>query len=137
MSSMIRRRDDAPFFKKKREFPARSGNGKGFPIGPRTKERQAANKDLNKLPREITHRCELRVEGVCIGDRMLQWCHPTKSRFIVTKAQWREAARGCAACHDYYDHHGSHAKMAKAIRDAIAKRKPPFNESFQTPTKPT
>lgn len=124
MSSMIKRREEGAFFKPKREFPARSGNGKGFPIGPRTKARAAGNRDLNKLPREITHRCELRVEGVCIGNVGLQWCHDRKSRFIVTKADWRKAARGCAACHDYVDHHCSHAKMKSIIQAAIKKRKP-------------
>lgn len=123
MSSMIRRREEGAFFKPKREFPARSDNGKGFPIGKRTRERQAANRDLNKLPREITHRCELNIQGVCIGNRFLQWCHAVKSRYIVTKADWREAARGCAACHDYLDHHCSHKKMAGVIRAAIKRRK--------------
>lgn len=121
---MIKRRDEGAFFKPKRQFPARSGNGKGFPIGPRTRARAAGNRELNKLPREVTHRCELRVEGVCIGNVGLQWCHPTKSRFIITAKDWRTAARGCAACHDYYDHRGSHAKMKAAVMAAIAKRKP-------------
>lgn len=123
MGSMIQRRSDEAFFKPKREFPARSGNGKGFPIGQRTKDRAAGNRDLNKLPREVTHRCELRVPGVCIGDRMLQWCHKTKGRFIVTKKDWRTAARGCAACHDYYEK-GRHKEMADAIQAAIDSRKP-------------
>lgn len=83
MSSMIKPRSDEAFFKPAQTFPARSGNGKGFPIGPRTKRRQAENRDLNKLPREITHRCELKIKGVCIGDRLLQWCHALKSRFLV------------------------------------------------------
>lgn len=127
MSSMVKRPIDpknpgGAFFKEKREFPARSGNGKGFPIGQRTKDRAAGNRDLNKLPPEVTKVCELRVVNVCIGNRMLQWCHPTKSRFIVTKKDWRTAARGCAACHDYYERK-SHVVMAGAIRAAIAKRK--------------
>lgn len=128
MSSMIKRRSDKAFFKPPREFPARSGNGKGFPIGPRTKARAAGNRELNKLSREITHRCELGQTGlippgVCIGDRMLQWCHAVKSRFIVTMKDWKQAARGCAACHDYVDHHCSHAKMKSIIEAAIARRK--------------
>lgn len=127
--SMIKRRSDDAFFKAPRKFPARSGNGKGFPIGQRTRDRQAGNRKLNKLPREITHRCELGrtgmiPEGVCIGDKMLQWCHDRKSRFILTEKDWQEAARGCAGCHDYVDHHCSHAKMKTIVQAAIARRKP-------------
>lgn len=120
--SMIKPRSNEPFFKEPRKFPARSGNGKGFPIGQRTKDRAAGNRDLNKLPREITHRCELRIKGICIGDRMLQWCHRVKSRFIVTAKEWREAARGCAACHQYIESK-PHKVMAAFIDAAIAKRK--------------
>lgn len=121
--SMIKRRSDDAFFKPKREFPARSGNGKGFPIGPRTKDRAAGNRDLNKLSHEITHRCELRIEGICIGNVGLQWCHPTKSRYIVTKKDWRTAARGCAACHDHIEHL-PHSKMKEFVMAAINRRKP-------------
>lgn len=123
MSSMIKRQSDDAFFKEKRTFPARSDNGKGFPIGKRTKARAAGNRDLNKLPPEVTKVCELRVPGVCIGNRYLQWCHKTKSRFIVAAKDWRTAARGCAACHDHLDR-GSHKKMADAIDAAIKRRKP-------------
>lgn len=123
MGSQIQRRSDDAFFKPPREFPARSGGGKGFPIGRRTRERQAGNRDLNKLPREVTHQCELRIGGVCIGNVGLQWCHPTKSRYIVTKKDWRTAARGCAACHDHIEKL-SHPKMKAFVMGAIARRKP-------------
>lgn len=121
MSSMIQRRSEEAFFKAPRLFPVRSGNGKGFPVGPRTKARAAGNRDLRKLPREVTHRCELRIESVCIGDRLLQWCHATKSRFIVTKADWQRAARGCAACHQHIEAK-SHREMARIIDGAIRGR---------------
>ena len=78
---------------------------------------------MNKLGPEVTKVCELRVPGVCIGNRMLQWCHKVKSRFIVTAKDWREAARGCAACHQYYEN-GKHKVMAAAIDAAIKSRKP-------------
>lgn len=123
MSSMIKRRDDSEaFFKPPRDFGQR--DAKNWPVGPRTKARAAGNRDLNKLPREITHRCELRIEGVCIGNRFLQWCHAVKARYIVTARDWREAARGCTACHDYVDHKCSHAKMKSIILAAINRRKP-------------
>lgn len=122
MSSMIQRRSDEAFFKEPRQFPARSGNGKGFPVGPRTKARAAGNRELNKLPREVTHRCELRIRGVCIGDRLLSWAHATKSRFIVTKKDWLRAARSCCACHDFIESK-SHLEMAAVIDEAIRRRK--------------
>jgi len=122
MSSMIARKSDEAFFKPARTFPARSGNGKGFPVGARTKRRQAENRDLNKLPREVTHRCELKIRGVCIGDRLLQWCHALKSRFLVTtKADWQRAARGCAACHQHIEAL-PHKEMAVLIDEAIKNR---------------
>lgn len=119
MSSMIARRSEDAFFKPSRTFPSRSGNGKGFPIGKRTKARAAGNRDLNKLPREVTHRCELRVRGVCIGDRMLTWAHSKKSRFLVNKSLWREACRACLACHqaaEQMSHKAMHALITAAIR---------------------
>lgn len=122
MSSMIARRSDEAFFKPARTFPARSGNGKGFPVGPRMKRRQSENRDLNKLPREIMHRCELKIKGVCIGDRLLQWCHALKSRFLVTKLDWQRAARGCAACHQHIEAL-PHKEMAGIIDAAIRRRK--------------
>lgn len=123
MSSMIQRRSEGSFFKEPKTFPARSGNGKGFPVGPRTKARAAGTRELRKLPREITHRCELRIQGVCIGDRLLQWAHATKSRFIVTKADWQRAARSCAACHQHIESK-SHREMAAVIDAAIKSRNP-------------
>ena len=120
---MVKRRTEGAFFKPKREFPARSGNGKGMPIGPRTKARAKGNRDLNKLPREVTHRCELRIKGVCIGDRMLQWAHAQKSRFLLTDKDWQEAARSCAACHQTVEAI-SHREMKRLICEAISRRKP-------------
>lgn len=123
MNSIIKRQSDEPFFKAPRQFPARSGNGKGFPVGPRAKARSAGNRELNKLPGEITHRCELKIRGVCIGDRLLQWAHATKSRFIVTKADWQRAARSsCAACHQHIEAL-PHREMADIIDAAIWRRK--------------
>ena len=106
-----------PFFKEPRQFPRRFANG--FPIGKRTKDRQAANRDMNKL--RINH-CEIRLP-ICQGRYYLGWAHPTKSRFIVTDKDWRTAAKSCAACHDAIESM-SHKKMAKIVREAIARRKP-------------
>lgn len=117
MSSMIKRRSDEAFFKEPRKFEKRGAGG--FPIGKRTKERAAANRDMNQAGIRV---CELRIEGVCIGNVMLQWCHPTKSRFILTKKDWRTAAKGCAACHQHIEAL-PHKQMEAIVREAIARRK--------------
>lgn len=116
MSTEIARSTE-PFFKPKREFPRRFPNG--FPIGKRTKARAAGNRDMNK--RGIAH-CEIRIPGVCVGRIMLTWCHPTKSRFILTDKDWRTAAKGCLPCHDTIEKM-PHKMMKKYVCDAIKRRK--------------
>jgi hypothetical protein len=118
MNSQIARRSNDAFFKPPREFKKR-GPG-GFPIGKRTKERAEANRDMNK---QGIRRCEIRIEGVCVGTIMLTWAHPTKSRYIVTKKDWRTAARCCLPCHQHIEAL-SHKKMKAIVLAAIAKRKP-------------
>lgn len=119
MPSQVKRSTDEAFFKAPREHAARDSHG--FPIGPRTKLRQAANRELNKL--EINH-CEAPIEGRCVRNKMLTWSHPRKSRFMVTKRDFEEAARQCLPCHDYCENNMSHKERAAFIRTAIAKRKP-------------
>ena len=121
MSSMIKRKTEEAFFKQKRVFPRRSPGG--FPIGPRTRERQKQNAKLNKLPDSVKKVCELKIPGVCAGNIMLTWCHSKKSRFITTDKDWQEAARGCLPCHDFTEAEG-HVKMKRRIIEAIKRRKP-------------
>lgn len=117
MASQIKQ-PEGSFFKEPRQFPKRFVNG--FPIGKRTKARQAANRDMNKLG--IKH-CEIQLPGICEGRIYLGWAHPTKSRFILNDKDWRTAAKCCGACHSVIEA-WSHEKMAKVVRDAIARRKP-------------
>lgn len=105
-----------PFFKKPRVFPKRFPNG--FPIGERTKARQAGNRDMNKQGIDF---CEIR-RPICQGRYYLGWAHPTKSRFITTGKDWRTAAKCCAACHDVIES-WPHSKMKQIVLEAIAKRK--------------
>lgn len=121
MGSMIKRQSDEAFFKPPREHKKR-GHG-GFPIGPRTKARAAGNRELNKLPPEVKNRCEIKIPGICVGTIMLTWCHPTKSRFILTAKDWKTAARGCLPCHDRIEAL-KHPEMKKIVMEAIANRKP-------------
>lgn len=110
------RRSCEPFFKAPRVFPKRSMSG--FPIGERTKARQAANRDMNKAG--IKH-CEIRLKGVCQDRYYLGWAHPTKSRFILTEKDWRTAAKSCQACHQVIEAM-PHAKMKQIVLDAINRR---------------
>jgi hypothetical protein len=119
--SIIAPRSTDAFFKAPREFAKRGANG--FPIGPRTEKRQAMNKELNKLPDSVKKVCELRIPGVCIGNRMLTWAHSHKSRFLCTDKLWKEAARACLACHQAVESL-SHSEMKRLICEAIAGRKP-------------
>lgn len=122
MGSMIKRRSDDAFFKEKRTFGAR--DSKNWPIGPKQKMRAAGNKILNKLPREITHVCEVRIQGVCIGNRFLTWSHKWKARYMTTVKDYLEAARSCQPCHTYCEEKLSHQKRAETIQAAIDRRKP-------------
>jgi hypothetical protein len=124
MASMIKPqlKEYEPFFKDKREFAAR--DAKGFPIGPKTRERLKHNATLRKL--KINH-CELKFKGICIGNKMLTWAHSLKSRFLVSPKDYSEAARACAACHQHAEEKMSHAEMKRAVKEAIAARKPPTN----------
>ena len=106
-----------PFFKEKRVFAKRFPNG--FPVGPRTKARAAANRDMNKAGIDY---CEIRIPGVCQGRHHLGWAHPTKSRYITTAKEWRTAAKSCAACHDYIEAL-PHSEMKKIVLDRIQRRK--------------
>jgi hypothetical protein len=117
---MVKRKSGEPFFKEPRKFPAR--DVKGFPIGPRTKERQKQNAVLNKLPPHIKKHCEIKIPGVCVKTIMLTWAHSKRSRFILTDKDWQEAARACQPCHQYIDDRG-HAFMHRAVTEAISKRK--------------
>jgi hypothetical protein len=121
MSSMIKRQSEEPFFKPKREFPKR-GPG-GMPIGPRTRERAKQNAKLNKLPDSVKKVCEIRIPGVCAGNRMLTWSHALKSRFLVTDALWQRAARSCLPCHMYCEEKMSKEERARVIDEAIQRRK--------------
>lgn len=121
MSSQIAPRSTDAFFKAPRVFAKRGANG--FPVGPRTEKRQEMNRELNRLPDSVKKVCELRIRGVCIGNRVLQWCHALKSRFLCTDADWKRAARGCAACHQHIEAL-PHKEMAGLIDEAIKGRKP-------------
>ncbi len=120
MSSMIKRATDQPFFKERREFKKR--DPKGWPIGPRTIERQKQNAKLNKLPLHIKRHCEIRLDG-CLKTVGLSWAHSKKSRFITTDKDWQEAARACAYCSDALDHKMSHTEMHRLVNEAIKRRK--------------
>lgn len=52
---------------------------------------------------------------------MLTWAHAQKSRFLVTDADWMEAARCCIPCHDHIEAF-SHEEMAQVVRAAIDSR---------------
>jgi hypothetical protein len=120
MSSQIASRQKGSFFKAPRNFCKRGANG--FPIGPRTEKRQEMNRELNKLPDSVRKVCELRIKGVCIGNRMLTWAHSKKSRFLCTDKDWLTACRACLACHQEAEQM-SHRVMAALIDEAIAGRK--------------
>lgn len=120
MSSQIAQSRE-PFFKAPRQFKQRGPNG--FPIGPRTIERQKQNAKLNKLPDSVKRRCEIQLPG-CLHTLFLSWAHDKKSRFILTDKDWQTAARACGFCHDQLDHHMNHAEMKRLVNKAIAKRKP-------------
>lgn len=118
MSSQIANRSTEAFFKPARQFPKRGPNG--FPIGPRTERRASENRELNKL--QIRH-CEIQISHNCARTSMLSWAHSQKSRFLVTKADWQEAARCCIPCHQEIEAM-SHAEMKRLICEAIKRRKP-------------
>ena len=115
--SIIAPRSTDSFFKAPREFAKRGANG--FPIGKRTKQRQAENAKLNKL--EIRS-CEVRLPHRCVGSVMLTWAHSKKSRFLVTSKDWQEAARCCLPCHDFIESL-PHSEMKRIVQEAIARRK--------------
>lgn len=118
--SQIKPRSEEAFFKIQKTLAPRYG-GKDvtpFPVGKRTIKRQEMNRELNKL--EIKQ-CEIRLPG-CWKTSHLQWCHATKSRFIVTDKDWKRAARGCAYCHHVIEQ-WKHKDMAAIIDEAIARRK--------------
>ena len=122
MGSMIQRRSDDAFFKEKKVHPKR-GPG-GFPIGKRTRERQEANRDMAKAHREENRpqQCELRYEGICVRTMYLHWAHWDKSRFLLTKKDWRQAALACDPCHDHAELK-PRPQMKADILAAIARRK--------------
>lgn len=131
MGSQIQRREDpenpgGAFFKPKREFKKR--DGKGFPIGPRTKARQEGNRDMNRAHRDanLPRSCELRYEGICVGTLYLHWAHWDKSRFLLTKKDWRQAALACDPCHDHAEKK-KRPEMKADILAAIARRKEPHD----------
>lgn len=113
--SQILKPDTGAFFKEKREFPKRFGNG--FPVGKRTEARQAANRDMNKAG--IKH-CEIRLHG-CQGRYFLSWAHHKKSRYLLTDKDWRTAAKSCAVCHQTIEAM-PHSQMKQIVCDAIARR---------------
>lgn len=127
MSSMVKRPIDpknpgGAFFKPKREFGER--DAKNWPVGRKTKMGRAGNRELNKLPPEITKVCEVRIPKICIGNRFLAWSHKWKRRFLVTAKDYLEAARSCEPCHTYCEDKMSHQKRAAVIQAAINRRKP-------------
>lgn len=119
-ASQVARQSNEPFFKAPIVFKRR--DAKGFPVGPRTERRQAENRKLNTLPPEVKNVCELRIKGVCIGNRMLTWAHSQKSRFLTTSKDWQEAARSCLACHQHVEQL-KHSEMKEIICGAINRRK--------------
>jgi len=116
--SMIRPRPMPVFPKPKREPVRRFANG--FPVGKRTKKREAVNHKLNRTLR--IKECELKLPG-CWRIVYLGWAHSKKSRFLVTRKDWEEAARACQHCHDIIEA-WPHKKMEAFIKEVIAKRKP-------------
>lgn len=116
MSATMIKPSEGSFFKPKRVFAQRFPNG--FPVGPRTKSRVAANRDMNK---QGINYCEIRISGTCQGRSFLGWAHPTKSRFITTDKEWRTAAKCCTACHDVIEAK-PHAEMKRIVMEAIARR---------------
>jgi hypothetical protein len=122
--SIVKPQQDGAFFKPPREFKRR--DPRGWPIGPRQKRRARENRTLNKLPREITHRCEVQIESVCIGNRYLTWSHALKSRHLVNSRDWQRAARSCQPCHQYCEDKMSAKQRAATIDAAIKRRKPPL-----------
>lgn len=116
MASTIKQ-PEGSFFKEKRVFAKRMPNG--FPVGKRTELRITHNIQLHKLG---IHRCEVMIGTRCTKTRFLTWAHSKKSRFLVTSKDWMEAARCCLPCHEVIEAM-SHEKMAKIVRDAIARRK--------------
>lgn len=117
MATQIKPQSHEAFFKPARTFPKR--DARNFPIGPRTERRQKENRDLNKLN---IRECELKIKGICIRTIGLSWAHSKKSRFLVTKADWQEAAKSCAACHQAAEAM-SHKEMHRIITAAIKRRK--------------
>jgi hypothetical protein len=126
MASELQRSRE-PFFKEKREFPKRFGNG--FPVGARTERRAKENAKLRKL--DIKH-CEIRISPNCARNRMLTWAHSQKSRFLVTGADWQEAARCCLPCHDVIEAL-PHSEMKKCVCDAIRRRNQISTKQDRTP----
>lgn len=117
-ASQVKRPSDDAFFREKREFKRR--DAKGWPVGPRTVRRTKENAELNKLPDSVRNFCEIRLPG-CLRDKLLQWCHATKSRFLLTSKDWQTACRGCAYCHQTIEAM-SHVDMKRIVTDAIKRR---------------
>ncbi len=115
--SIVRPQAPPVFPKPPREFKAR-GPG-GFPIGERTRRRQRENRELAKLD---IRQCEIRIPGICLRNKMLTWAHSKKSRFLVTKRDWQEAARSCLTCHQHIEAAG-HTAMRAIVLAAIRARK--------------
>lgn len=111
-------KQEGPFFKPPRVFSKRGVNG--FPIGPRTRRRQAENRKLNRL--NIRH-CEIQIPNICVRNRMLTWAHSRKSRFLITSRDWQEAAKCCLPCHQYIEAL-PHKEMKRIVTEAIKRRKP-------------
>ncbi len=105
-----------PFFKT--PTPPKRRGPNGFPIGPRTERRQKENAKLNKLG--IKH-CEIGISGIC-SRHGTTWAHATKSRFLVTEADWQSAAKSCLPCHQKIEAM-SHAEMKRIVCQAIRRRK--------------
>lgn len=120
MASQVRRQSEDAFFREPRQFGKRSPTG--WPIGPRTERRAKENRQLNKLPDSVKRVCEVRIEGVCVGNKYLTWSHALKSRFLVTSADWQRAARSCQPCHLHCEEKMSH-KERSALIDAVIERR--------------
>ncbi len=105
-----------PFFKPKKEYGPRFPNG--MPVGKRTRERAKQNAKLRNLG--IRH-CELGISPYCAKTSGLTWAHSKKSRFLVTPADWQDAARCCCPCHQAVEEM-SHSEMYRIIREAIKRR---------------
>lgn len=117
MSIVKPRNDGEAFFKPPREFKQRGPNG--FPIGKQTEKRKAANEWMNK--HLGLKECEIKIPGVCVKSIMLTWAHPVKTRFLVTKKDWRTAARCCLPCHQHIEPL-SHEEMKRIVDESIARR---------------